>query len=247
MKNIMLAAGYATRLYPLTENFPKPLLPVCNKPIINWLLDDIDALPEITEHYIISNHKFVKHFEEWKAKQSYTKPIVILDDGSTDNEHRLGAVRDILFAVEHMEMPEEALVVAGDNLVDFSFGEFLSFAREKKTACVMCHEENDLQKQQKTAIITRDFNGLITSYEEKPKSPKGNLAIPPFYYYRLQDLQRIEEAIQDGCNVDAPGNLAAWLSSKTPMHAWMMSGKRYDIGDGKSYEYVQEVMKRHGI
>lgn len=241
MKNIVLAAGYATRLYPLTENFPKPLLPVGDKPILNWLLDDIDALPEVTEHVIISNHKFVKHFQEWKEQQSYSKPIVILDDGSTDNEHRLGAVKDILFAVEELNIQEDALVIAGDNLVDFSFGEFIGFVKEKATSCVMCHEENVLEKQQKTAIIKRDENGMITSYQEKPKVPKGNLAVPPFYYYRAEDLQRIGEAIENGCNVDAPGSLAAWLSGKTEMHAWLMSGKRYDIGDMKSYENVKTV------
>lgn len=236
MKNIVLAAGYATRLYPLTENFPKPLLPVGDKTILNWLLDDIDSIPEITEHVIISNHKFIKHFEEWKAQQHYTKPIVILDDGSTDNEHRLGAVKDILYAVESLKIEEDALVIAGDNLVDFTFGAFLDFVKEKNTSCVMCHKENVLEKQQKTAIITRNDNALITSYEEKPKNPKGNLAVPPFYYYKVADLLRIEEAITDGCNVDAPGSLAAWLSGKTEMHAWLMSGKRYDIGDRKSYE-----------
>lgn len=240
MKNIILAAGYATRLYPLTENFPKPLLLVGEKPILNWLLDDIDMMSGISEHVIISNHKFIGHFQEWAKKQQYIKPITVLDDGSTDNEHRLGAVKDIMFAVQELDIKEDALVIAGDNLVDFSFSEFIAFAKEKKTSCVMCHEENILEKQQKTAIITRNEYALITSYEEKPREPKGNLAVPPFYYYRAEELQRIEEAIEDGCNVDAPGSLAAWLSGKTDIHAWLMSGKRYDIGDMKSYEYVKK-------
>lgn len=241
MKNIILAAGYATRLYPLTENFPKPLLPVGGKPILNWLLDDIDSIPEITEHVVISNHKFIEHFRDWATKQQYSKPITVLDDGSMDNEHRLGAVKDILFAVEELNIQEDALLIAGDNLVDFSFGEFIAFTKEKNTSCVMCHEENVLEKQQKTAIITRNENALITSYEEKPREPKGNLAVPPFYYYRAEELLRVEEAINNGCNVDAPGSLAAWISGKTNLHAWLMSGKRYDIGDMKSYEYVQKV------
>ncbi len=241
MKNIVLAAGYATRLYPLTENFPKPLLPVQGKTILNWLLEDIDTIPEITEHVIISNHKFVKHFEEWAEKQSFSKPVTILDDGSMDNEHRLGAVKDIQFAVETVDVKEDALVIAGDNLVDFSFSEFITFAKGKNTSCVMCHEENELGKQQKTAIITLNTDNKITSYEEKPREPKGNLAVPPFYYYCAEDLQCIGEAIEKGCNVDAPGSLAAWLSKQTDMHAWLMSGRRYDIGDMKSYEYVQEV------
>ncbi|MBQ9142820.1 MAG: nucleotidyltransferase family protein [Lachnospiraceae bacterium] len=243
MKCVVLAAGYATRLYPLTENFPKPLLTVGEKPILNWLLDDIDALPEITGHVVISNHKFIEHFESWKERQNYQHPIELLDDGSVDNEHRLGAVKDIQFAIDSLGLQEDLLVIAGDNVLDFSFGEFLVFAKEKGTSCVMCHEENELAKQQKTAIIVRNENALITSYEEKPREPKGNLAVPPFYYYRAVDAARISEALEKGCNADAPGSFAAWLSKQTDVHAWKMTGKRYDIGDLKSYEYVQEVFK----
>lgn len=236
---IVLAAGYATRLYPLTENFPKPLLPVGEKPILNRLLDDIDSLSEITGHVIISNHKYIKHFQEWQKQQHYSKPITLLDDGSIDNEHRLGAVSDIQFAIETLHTTEDLLVIAGDNILDFSFGEFIDFTHRKQTSCVMCHEEDELKKQQRTAIITKDENDLITSYEEKPQAPKSNLAVPPFYYYLVSDAARIPEAIIGGCNIDAPGSFAAWLSRKTNVHAWQMTGKRYDIGDMKSYEDVQ--------
>lgn len=241
---VVLAAGYATRLYPLTENFPKPLLKVGEKPILNWLLDDIDALPEINGHVVISNHKFIEHFEAWKEKQEYHHPITLLDDGSMDNDSRLGAVKDILFAIDSLNLKEDLLVIAGDNVLDFSFGEFLRFAKKKGTSCVMCHEENELAKQRKTAIITRNENDLITSYEEKPVEPKGNLAVPPFYYYRAEDAARISEALEKGCHADAPGSFAAWLSKQTEVHAWKMTGKRYDIGDLKSYEYVQDVFKK---
>lgn len=243
---MVLAAGYATRLYPLTENFPKPLLDVGGKPILNWLLDDLDQLEGIEEHVIISNHKFIRHFEEWKEKQHYAHPIRLLDDGSMDNEHRLGAVRDMALAVKALGSPKDTLVIAGDNVLDFSFREFLRFGKEKGTSCVMCHEEKDLKKQQKTAIITVDEEQLITSYEEKPREPKGNLAVPPFYLYRKEDVQRIEEALQDGCGADAPGSFAAWLSRKVPVHAWKMTGKRYDIGDRESYERVREKFGTKG-
>lgn len=241
---VVLAAGYATRLYPLTENFPKPLLPVSGKPILNWLLDDIDCEPGVTGYVVVSNHKFITHFEKWAAEQNCKRPITLIDDGSTDNDHRLGAVKDIQFAMEKAGIKEDMLIIAGDNILDFSFGEFIRFASAKGTSCVMCHEEDELKKQQKTAIITLNENGLITSYEEKPKRPKGNLAVPPFYYYRAEDVARIPEAIANGCNTDAPGSFAAWLSRQVPVHAWKMSGKRYDIGDMQSYEYVQEVFGR---
>ena len=106
---IVLAAGYATRLNPLTENFPKPLLPVGEKPLLNWLLEDIDPLPEVTELVVISNHKFIIYFESWAAEQKFTRPIRVLDDGSTDNENRLGAVKDILFAVETLQIQDDIL------------------------------------------------------------------------------------------------------------------------------------------
>jgi glucose-1-phosphate thymidylyltransferase len=145
-------------------------------------------------------------------------------------------------AVEKLGIVDDVLVMAGDNALDFSLKEFVDFARKKGTSCVMCHEENVLEKQQKTAIITIDDNDMIMSYEEKPKSPKGNLAVPPFYYYKNFDIKRIPEALKAGCGYDAPGSFAAWLSHNTPMHAYKMTGKRYDIGDIESYEYVRKIL-----
>jgi glucose-1-phosphate thymidylyltransferase len=243
MKCLILAAGYATRLYPLTENFPKPLLPVGDKTIIDRLVDDLVENSDVDEFVVISNHKFLSHFEKWKEDKVLNRPykITVLDDGTCTNETRLGAVKDIQMAVEKLGIVDDVLVMAGDNALDFSLKEFVDFARKKGTSCVMCHEENVLEKQQKTAIITIDSNDMIMSYEEKPKSPKGNLAVPPFYYYRGCDIARIQEALDDGCGVDAPGSLAAWLSEKSVMHAYRMVGKRYDIGDLTSYEWVKEL------
>ena len=237
MKCIILAAGYATRLYPLTENFPKPLLKVGEKTILGWLIDDL--APMIDEFVIISNHKFAHHFQDW-AKDNKHK-ITVLDDGTSTNETRLGAVKDIQFAITSLNLTEDCVVMAGDNVLDFSLQGFVRFAKEKNTSCVMCHEEHDLAKQQRTAIITVDENDKITSYEEKPQEPKGHLAVPPFYFYKAEDLQRISEALEAGCGYDAPGSFAAWLSYKTPMHAYLMPGKRHDIGDMKSYEAVRDT------
>lgn len=253
MKCLILAAGYATRLYPLTENFPKPLLAVGEKTILDWLVDDIVTTGKIDEFVVISNHKFAKHFVDWAKEKEFllgqslavaSPKFTVVDDGTSTNETRLGAVRDIQFAVDKLGIADDMLVIAGDNILDFSFAGFLNFASEKGTSCVMCHEENELAKQQKTAIITKDEKGLITSYEEKPKEPKGNLAVPPFYFYRAEDAARIPEALANGCNADAPGSFAAWLSKQTAVHAWVMPGKRYDIGDIKSYEYVKSVFTK---
>ena len=246
MKCLILAAGYATRLYPLTENFPKPLLKVGEKSILDWLVDDLVETTDIDEFVVISNHKFAQHFEDWKNSKKKVRPyeITVIDDGTSTNERRLGAVKDIQLAVEMLNISDDLLVMAGDNVLDFSLSAFVDFAKEKETSCVMCHEENELKKQQKTAIITVDDNNLITSYEEKPQEPKGNLAVPPFYCYRSEDVKRIQEALDNGCGYDAPGSFAAWLSKQTPMHAYRMPGKRYDIGDINSYEYVKSVFSK---
>lgn len=237
MKCLILAAGYATRLYPLTENFPKPLLMVGEKTILDWLVDDVS--PVISEFIVVSNHKFADQFSAWAAGKPQKTTVV--DDGTSTNETRLGAVKDIALGLAGNT--EDVLVMAGDNVLDFSLCSFVQFYREKNCSCVMTHEENRLEKQRKTAIITFDENKRINSYEEKPEFPKGNHAVPPFYCYKAADVARIPEALEAGCGYDAPGSFAAWLSGVAPVYAFEMPGKRYDIGDAKSYAQVQEVYK----
>jgi glucose-1-phosphate thymidylyltransferase len=213
---------------------------VGGKPILDWLIEDLRD--ELGEFIAVSNHKFAGIFEDWAAeKRAAGIPVRIIDDGTESNETRLGAVKDIQLAAQGIN--DDCVVMAGDNVLDFSLQNFVRFAIEKGTSCVMCHEENRLAALQKTAVITVNDNNLITSYEEKPKEPKGNLAVPPFYFYRIADIHRIQEALDAGCGYDAPGSFAAWLSGKVSMHAYVMPGKRYDIGDMKSYEMVQAVYK----
>lgn len=234
MKCIILAAGYATRLYPLTENFPKPLLEVGGKPILDWLIEDIaDA---VEEFIVVSNHKFYPIFAKWSSARE--EKIRVIDDGTETNETRLGAVKDIALAVED---GNDYLVMAGDNMLDFSLRGFIDHQKSLNASCVMSHTENRLEALQKTAVITVDESGRIATYKEKPKEPKGNMAVPPFYIYRSEDIARIPEALNDGCGYDAPGSFAAWLSTKTDMYAYKMPGHRYDIGDLKSYEEVKAI------
>lgn len=245
MKCLILAAGYATRLYPLTENFPKPLLNIGGKTNLDWLVDDLIENTNIDEFIVISNHKFVEQFQKWKKDKFKTRPYVItvIDDGTSTNETRLGAVNDIKLAVQRLNLTDDLLVMAGDNILDFSLYEFIKFGKDKNNSCVMCYEENELKKQQRTAIITINANSLITSYEEKPKKPKGNLAVPPFYFFIASDVRLINEALDEGCGYDAPGSFAAWLSKKMPMYAYIMPGERYDIGDIESYRYVKTIFE----
>ena len=256
MKNIVIAAGYATRLGELTRNFPKPLLQIGQNTILGRMMDDIDRIPQIDEHIIITNHKFAPIFEEWAGKQTYTKPITILDDGTETNETRLGAVCDLLMAIDHIEhrqqplptdssvilseakdlnTPTDLLVVAADNLLFFSFQEFVDFALQKGTSCIMCHDQPSIEKLQRTGVIVMDEQNKVLNMEEKPQQPKSHWAVPPFYIYLKKDLDLVKQSVANGCGKDAPGNLAHYMVEKTTMHAWPMSAGRFDIGSLDTY------------
>ena len=241
MKCLILAAGYATRLYPLTENFPKPLLPVQDKPILDWLIEDIDTGGDIDEYIVISNHKYAPHFEKWA--NAHKQKITVVDDGTSTNETRLGAVRDIEFAIEKLSLSGDMLVIAGDNLLDFSLTDFISYAKQKNTSCIMRYYEPSDTKLRKCGVVEVDGDDRILSMEEKPAEPKSHWCCPPFYFYRSGDVPLVAEGIASGCGVDAPGSFIAWLSKKTAVHAMEMKGHRYDIGNLESYEAVQREYK----
>ena len=240
MKNIVIAAGYATRLGELTKNFPKPLLKIGENTILGRMLDDIDTIPEIDEHIIITNHKFAPIFEEWAAKQSYVKPITIVDDGTESNDTRLGAVCDLLFAMDKLGVKDDMLVVAADNLLFFSFKEFVDFALTKGTSCIMCHEQPLLERLQRTGVVEVDQEWRVLGMEEKPQEPKSHWAVPPFYLYLKKDLDLVRGSVENGCGKDAPGNLAHYMVAKTTMHAWPMSAGRFDIGSLDTYKEACE-------
>lgn len=243
MKVVVLAAGYATRLYPLTENFPKPLLEVNGKSILDYLIEDLDKNDDVNEHIIISNAKFAHIFEDWAAKSNYTKPVTVLNDGTMSNETRLGAVRDILFAIEKCNINEDIFVLAGDNLVDFSLNKFLEFAKGKDGSSVVVNYEESIEELQKCGVMVPDENMRIVSMEEKPKVPKSNWCVGPFYYYRKEDLKWVKQGIEDGCATDAPGSFVCYLCEKIPVYAWDMPGTRFDIGGFDSYEEVKKTYK----
>ena len=243
MINVVIAAGYATRLGELTKNFPKPLLKIGESTILGRMLDDIDRIPEIKEHVIITNHKFASIFEEWKQEQHYTKPVTIIDDDTSTNETRLGAVCDLLFAIEQLHINDDMLVVAADNLLFFSFQEFVDFAKEKGTSCIMCHEQPSIEKLQRTGVIVVDDQMKVLNMEEKPQEPKSHWAVPPFYIYRKEDLDLIRHSVENGCGKVAPGNLAHYMVDHTTIHAWEMTAGRFDIGSLDTY---YEAVEKYG-
>ena len=265
MKNIVIAAGYATRLGELTKNFPKPLLKIGDNTILGRMLDDIDRIPEIDEHIIITNHKFAPIFAQWAKEQwskdegqktkaaldlipqtadrRWQKPITIVDDGTETNETRLGAVCDLLYAMDKLHIDDDMLVVAADNLLFFSFQEFVNFAKEKQTSCIMCHEQPSIEKLQRTGVVELDANNKVLGMEEKPQVPKSHWAVPPFYIYLKKDLDLVRHSVENGCGKDAPGNLAHYMVEHTTMHAWPMSAGRFDIGSLDTY---YEAVEKYG-
>ncbi len=236
MRCLLLAAGYATRLRPLTDNFPKPLLKVGDKAILDWLVDDIAASGLVKDFAVISNHRFAQFFDEWAA--SRPEDIKVVDDGTSTNETRLGAVKDILFAMESLATAEDLLVIAGDNLLDFSLSRFIQYSISKGTSCVMRYHEPSETRLRKCGVLEIDGNDRILSMEEKPAEPKSHWCCPPFYYYTREDASLLKRAVSEGCATDAPGSFVSWLAPRSAVHAMEMPGRRYDIGDVQSYSEV---------
>ncbi len=241
MKCLILAAGYATRLYPLTENFPKPLLEVGNKTILDWLVDDIDNAGLVDEYVVISNHKFAHHFDDWAKTKK--QRISVVDDGTSTNETRLGAVKDIQYAIDQLKLDDDMLVIAGDNVLDFSLTKFIEYAKGKNTSCIMRYYESDEKKLLKCGVVTIDESDKILNMTEKSPNPATHWCCPPFYYYTKSDAKLVQKGIDSGCGTDAPGSYIAWLCKQTTVHAMEMPGKRYDIGNLESYEKVKSEYK----
>lgn len=232
---VVLAAGYATRLHPLTLDFPKPLLTVGGRPILDWLLSDIGACRAVSRVIVVSNHRFIRHFEQWAQSLRLSVPLELLDDGSMDNDTRLGAVRDIQLAAERLRAPDDLLVAAGDNVLDFSLGRLIRYAEKKRASCVMRYPEEDPERLRKGCLALVDEDDLVLRMEEKPAEPFSRWYVPPFYLYAKADLPLLGSALAEGCSPDAPGSAAAWLSRRAPVYAMEMPGARHDIGDPESY------------
>lgn len=181
----------------------------------------------------VSNHKFFEFFSLWS--QTRKEKIDILDDGSTNNDNRMGAVRDILFAIKTKSINDDIIVLAGDNLLDFSLEKFVTFSKDNDCNTIMMYYEKDLMRLRKTGVITFDDYSKVLSFEEKPHSPKSHYAVPPFYIFKDRDLSYINKCIEDGCEIDAPGMLLERFLSYASVYAWEMIGKRFDIGSLDDY------------
>lgn len=239
----ILAAGYATRLYPITENFPKPLIKLGAKSILDWLVSDVDTSCEVSQFVVISNHRYFGHFEDWAGCARYSAPVAVLDDGSTCNENRLGAVRDIQFVIDEIGADDDMMVLAGDNVLDFSLKSFAGYFRARGDSCIMRYHEPDTRRISRSAAVEVDADDNVLRMEEKPTEPFSNWCVPPFYIYARRDLPLVKAAVDAGCRLDSPGCLAAYMSGATRLRAMEMPGKRYDIGNMESYKKVCETYR----
>lgn len=233
MKCILLAAGYATRLYPLTKDLHKSLLKVGGTTLLDFIISKIEKVTAIDEIYIITNAKF---YTQLKNHVKNNRSVIVLNDGTTSNDTRLGAIADLQFVIDTLKIEEDILVMAGDNLFDFELTDFYNFYKTVNSDCITTYEVNSVDDLRKTGVIEIDENKKVISFSEKPENPKSNLAVPPFYIYKKETLPLIKQYLAEDNNPDAPGNFIPWLIEKKGVCAYKFEGNRYDIGSLESYE-----------
>ena len=244
MKAIILAAGYATRLYPLTLNQPKALLPIAGKPIIDYIVDEIETIEAVDELIVISNEKFFPHFSEWSNARSSRLKITVLNDKTTDDSNKLGAVGDMRFAIETLGIDDEILVMAGDNIFTFKLKDFYDEYITKGADMILVKEINEVEELRRMANVITDENGKVTDMEEKPQNPKSNIAAFASYIYKKDTVKMIKQYLDEGNNPDAPGFFPSWLHKRRDVYAYKFEGECYDIGTPKSYKEVDEIFSK---
>lgn len=237
---LILAAGYATRLYPLTLNMPKALLPIDNKPIIDYIVEQIETIDEVKEIVVISNHRFATNFFEWAENGSFKKNLSVIDDGTTSEETRRGAIGDILFAIEEKKIDDEILVVAGDNFFTYSLKDYYDFYREKDRDCVCVKKFDNRELLKQFGVAVLDENGRVLEIEEKPAKPKSDTAVYATYMYKKDTVPLFRTYIEEGNKPDAPGYFLEWLYKRKDVYAYAFDGECYDIGTPESYRSVCE-------
>ncbi len=247
MKVIILAAGYATRLYPLTLTQPKPLLPVAGKPMIEHVLDNLAPIGGLERIYVVTNAKFAGHFQKWSDNYRATKAnlnFTIVNDGSTDDTNKLGAIGDMHYVIKTQDVDDDLIIVAGDNLFSEKLDDFGRCCREKKAPVLALYDVGDLEQIKKYNAISVADDGHITFFEEKPKNPGSTLTGIALYFYPKSIIPLIRQYIAEGNNPDQPGRLVQWLYPRTPVYTWQVPGIWYDIGSKETLEEANQIFAR---
>ena len=241
MKCILLCAGYATRLFPLTENFPKALLKVGGRAIIDYTLEKVNKIDEIDQIYLVTNAKYTKHFEDWANEKNNVKPITVFNDGTYSNDDRLGAIGDIQFVIDNTKLDDDILVLATDNIFEFELTDFYNFYKEKNAPCV-CVRAEKYEALKRLGVAELDENMKMIGFEEKPAEPKGKYAAYAEYIYPKAIVPEIKKYLESGNSCDAPGNLVKYFYSKMPLYGYEFTGECFDIG---THESLAEVNERY--
>ena len=247
MKIIVLAAGYATRLYPLTLNQPKPLLPVAGKPMVEHVLDNLAPIGGIDRIYVVTNAKFAGHFQKWSDQYRAANSrfdFTVVNDGSTDDANKLGAIGDIHFVLKTQKVDDDLLIVAGDNLFSEKLGDFGKFCREKKAPVLALYDVGDLEQIKKYNSISVDAAGRITFFEEKPKNPTSTLTGIALYFYPKDTIPLIQQYMAEGNNPDQPGRLVQWLYPRTAVYTWRVPGLWFDIGSKETLDEANQIFAK---
>ncbi len=246
MKALILAAGYATRLYPLTKNFPKALLNVKGKPMIDYIVDEINTISFIDEILIVSNHKYAEHFQKWQASHKSPTKITVIDDGSTSENDRLGAIGDINFTIDYLKSvnngtwADDLCVICGDNYFTFKLKDFADYFKRIDACCVVVKRIDDYEELKRFAVVEADENARITGFEEKPENPKSQIAAFGAYIYKRDAIPLVERYLKEGNKPDAPGYFIEWLYRHTDVYAYEVDGECIDIGTVQSYEEINK-------
>lgn len=244
MRAIILCAGYATRLYPLTENMPKPLLPVGPKPILEWILERVEKIQGVEAVYLVSNEKFAGHFESWAKTAKYPWPVEVVNDRTTSNETRLGAIGDLAYVIKTKKIdPCDLLVIAGDNLFDFDLGSFVDFGNKKRPHGVIAvYDVGDKELAKRYGLVKTDASGKITEFQEKPPQPMTTLASSGIYWLPREIWSSLDRYITSGHNTDQPGHYMRWLAETSGLFAFSLKGIWLDIGDLASYKKANAII-----
>ena len=246
---VILCAGFATRMYPLTRDFPKPLLPVGGRPVIDYLMDQLAGLLELQTVHIVTNDRFINHFQEWLKKwiasnQHNSFKIQLHNDGATSNKNRLGASSDLQFVFHRLAKPSRVLVSAGDNIFQFSLNPIWGQFVKSNHHYIVVLPENNLQKLKKSGVPELNDNDRVLKLHEKPKHPPTNWFCPPLYFLQPSAWSKLDSFIESKGNKDAPGHFIAYLCQQENIYAYKPDGFRIDIGDIDSYEQAEQLIKR---
>lgn len=237
MNVVFLCAGYGTRLYPLTQHKPKALLPIAGEPLLNHLIRKLEPISALEKIVLVSNGRFHASFCEWQRTLGGKRKVSVINDGTLDPEHRLGAIKDLKLTLDFLGAKQDLLVLAGDNLSDASLVPFVSFSESKRPGCsVGVYDVRDLEQAKRFGLIKMDSSSKITAFFEKPNDPPATLASMGIYYFSTQSFSHLDRFLAGGQNHDAPGYYVGWLSKEMDCFAFPFSGKWFDIGDSNSYQ-----------